>query len=286
MKQRWDVLTVILLLILSVVIYNFAGRDKAKSVREGEVTIAPHKVIYKFKLDSVSPGVALNSVDGEMYFEQDDTCEAWTTDHKLSMKYYYNDQPVVINKSHYVAFENKNRKEFSFSSERKDSDGEEEKLRGSIEQTDKGFNAVYSRPKELKHKLPKDFFLPTSHAMEIIKRAKAGEKLFKSTVFDGTDLEGPVEVSVFIGKKLSYKDVEKRIKKTKKIDKSLLKGNAWSVRLAVFPINRTKDITPAYETDMVIHENGIISSSLIDYKGFKIKQVLTALDKLKVRDCD
>jgi hypothetical protein len=63
-----------------------------------------------------------------------------------------------------------------------------------------------------------------------------------------------------------------------------LRGPAWNVRLAFFPVRGTEAISD-YEMNAVIHRNGIISDMRVDYKDFSVTQKLVALERLKNTVC-
>jgi hypothetical protein len=44
-------------------------------------------------------------------------------------------------------------------------------------------------------------------------------------------------------------------------------------------------MTPSYEMDMILHDNGVVSWSLVDYKSFRVEQKLLALEKLPPKKC-
>lgn len=251
------------------------------------VVMLSHKALYNFKMTALESGADLVGMQGQMYFEQDDVCDAWTTDHRFSTESHYAEQPPVINTSHYVAYESKDLQQFSFSSERQENGEMTEQLRGSIEAAaDGSVNAVYSRPDDLKYDLPKGYLLPTAHTMEVIRHARAGDRFFNAVVFDGTDAEGPVEINTVIGKKVAADALKKIAAANPKIDATLLTPDAWYVRMAVFPLNNMEDMAPSYEMDMIVHDNGVVSYTLVDYATFKVAQTLTALEKLPPKKCN
>ena len=146
--------------------------------------------------------------------------------------------------------------------------------------------AVYSRPDSLKYDLPAGYLLPTAHTIEVIRHARAGDHFFSVVMFDGTDADGPVEIGTFIGKKVTAEELKKIAAGNNKIDAALLTPEAWHVRMAVFPLKDTEESAPAYEMEMILHANGVISYALIDYKTFVIEQNLTALEKLPTKKCN
>ncbi len=248
--------------------------------------IVAHKVIYELKLASVQTGTSISGVRGQMYYEQDDVCDAWTTDHRFTIRYHYPGQQTLGTTSHFVAYESKDQKQFSFSSERKEDGEMAEQLRGAIEGAEGGLmQVIYSRPGGLKFNLPRGYLLPIAHNMEIIRRAQAGERFFSATLFDGSEADGPVEVGAFIGKKATAEELKKLVGKKDKIDISLLPPEAWHVRMAVFHLKEAQESMPSYEMEIILHSNGVISYALVDYRTHVIEQNLTALEKLPAKKC-
>lgn len=249
--------------------------------------VALHKALYDFRLSSVQSGAGISGISGKMYYEQDDNCDAWTTDHRFRVEYQYPERRPVENTSHYVAFESKDAKQFYYSSEREENGAQVEQLRGAVKPHEDGSaEAAYSRPDDLSYDLPKGYLLPTQHTFETLRHAAAGDKFFNAVMFDGTDADGPVEINAFIGKKLTADEIKKLSADNPKIDASLLAGDAWRVRMAVYPLKEEKSMSPAYEMELILHANGIVSWSLVDYKSFKVEQKMLALEKLPAKSCN
>jgi hypothetical protein len=251
------------------------------------INIATHRALYEFRLASASAGAGIVGIKGRMYFEQDDVCEAWTTEHRFASSYQYAEREAEIDSSHYVAYEAKDQSQFSFSSEREEDGETTEKLRGSVEiAADGSATAVYALPEDLRYGLPKGYMLPTTHTMEVIRHARAGDTFFNAVMFDGTDAEGPVEIGTFIGKKAAIDEITGIAEADKKkIDATLLTPDAWHVRMAIFPMKEDDEITPVYEMDMILHDNGVVSRVLIDYRTFRVEQNLSALERLPEKKC-
>jgi hypothetical protein len=251
------------------------------------VDIALHKALYTFKMVSATPGAGLDDVSGKLYFEQDSTCDAWTTEHRMTNVYQYAEAGSVTDTDRYTAFESKDGQQFSFNGDDQENGGDTIQLRGTIEKNPAGTaKAVYSRPEGTAYDLPAGYLLPTGHTMEIIRHARAGDHYFSAVMFDGTDADGPVEIGTFIGKKATPAELQKIADSNPKIDKALMTPDAWHVRLAVFPLKDTAESEPAYEMEMVLHDNGVVSYALIDYKAFIIEQDLAALEKIPAKKCD
>jgi hypothetical protein len=258
----------------------------ANGAPAASIHIALHKALYAFRLVSAEPGAGLDDVSGKLYFEQDATCDAWSTEHRMTTVYQYADTEPVTDADRYTAFETKDGQQFSFNADGQENGEETDQLRGSVEKDAGGAaKAVYSRPDGTAYDLPSGTLLPTAHTMEVIRHARAGDHFFSAVMFDGTDADGPVEIGTFIGKKATAEELKKIADSNKKIDAALMTPDAWHVRMAVFPLKDAAESLPVYEMDMVLHDNGVISHALVDYKSFVIEQNLTALEKLPAKKC-
>lgn len=252
----------------------------------GETDIALHKVLYEINMISVASGAGVVGIHGTMYYEQGAACDAWTTDQRFTMEYQYPERSPVNNTNHYVAWESKDGQSFEFNSEREENGRPAEFLRGSVPRNADGTGqAKYTRPGELKFDLPKGYFLPTQHTAEVLRHARAGDKFFSAILFDGTDEEGPVEITTAISGKVTPDEVKKLFAQDAgKIDLSLFASDAWHVRMAVFPL-KDEDMMPSYEMDIILHGNGVVSHSIVDYKTFKVEQRLKTAERLPPPKC-
>jgi hypothetical protein len=267
---------------------GFAAGKAAPATPAG--SFAPHKALYDLKLVSVSSGAGITDIRGNMLYEQDDACDAWTTDHRFTIEYYYPERPASVNTTHYVSWEAKDQSQFQFSSERQENGAPVEQLRGAVTRSaDAAAVAEFSRPEDLYYELPKGYVLPSFHTQELIRYAREGRQTYHSVLFDGSDKDGPIEVNAIITGKLSPDEVLRRVasvpKQGEKMDKELLSADAWLVRMAVFPTADAENMSPTYEMNMVLHGNGVVSHVLVDYKSFKVEQKLTAVEPLPQKPC-
>lgn len=257
---------------------------------DADVVMASHKAIYDFRMIGVASGQGgISDIRGSMYYEQDDSCDAWTTDHRFTSDYYSPERPVMRSNSQYASWESKDGRQLQFSSERQENGESVENLRGAVERRDDGTaTAQYTRPENLSYELPKGYLLPTQQMIETIRHARAGDKFYNVVMFDGTDADGPVEVNTFIGKPATPEEIAAIRANSDKIDAHLLAAPAWHVRMAVFPLYPKDGVDgslPSYEMDLILHDNGVISDAVVDYKQFKVGQKLTALESFSPKPC-
>lgn len=265
---------------------GFAVTSRAFVAAPPVEELVSHKALYDLKMTSVQSGAGIAGVEGQMYYEQSDDCDAWTSEHRFTVDYIYPERGASTTTSHYVSWEGKDAKQFYFNSTREEGGREPEQLRGTMNVNDDGSaSADYGRPEGLSYKLAPGYFLPMAHTLAVVQHARAGDKLFNAIVFDGTDADGPVEINTFIGKKAAPAEMDAIAAANPKIDKTLLMGDAWHVRMSYFPVKDDESATPAYEMDMILHANGVVSDVLVDYKSFKVRQSLSALEKIPHRKC-
>lgn len=246
------------------------------------MAIQPHKALYDIKLKSAKNGSQVINIGGKMYYQLQHSCDQWITDHRFALDYEYADAAPLRITSDFSTVESQDGRSFDFTSRRR-RDGEiYQELRGKAMLDAKGVGrAVYTQPDDLAFDMPKKAYFPTQHTKELLAAARAGKKFLAATVFDGTDEEGPVDITALIGAR-----VEKAafIKASASLDTDILDVPGWRIHLAFFP-QKAPDGTADYELTMVLHENGIISDMTIDYDDFSVTQTLTALEKLKPEEC-
>lgn len=242
--------------------------------------IIPHKALYDISMVSSSNGSQIINISGNMYFEWKPTCEAWVTDHRFNLTYEYADSPAMRITSDFSTWEQYDGKLFNFSS-RRSRDGElYEEIRGQAVRNEDGTGqAIYTMPADLTFDLPKDFVFPMQHTVDVVSVMSAKKPSFVNKVlFDGSDIDGPIEVNAFIGKEAN---AMARVTMASKIDGTLLNGKARDVQMAFFPLIDEELFAADYEMNALFHENSIISDMYIDYNEFVIRQKLVALEKIE-----
>lgn len=243
--------------------------------------IAPHKALYRIEMVQKRSGSQLLNISGDMFFEWKPGCDAWTTDHRFQLRYEYPDSPPMRITSDFTTYERFNGDGFDFNSRRR-RDGElYEELRGRATHDADGGRAIFSIPAGLTFDLPQGTLFPMAHSLAVLRAARAGQKFFNATIFDGSDGDGPIDVNAFIGKVV---DATTIVAASPAIDATLIQSPAWNVRLAFFPL-ASDEPESDYEMSIVMHDNGVISDMYVDYKDFAVTQRLIGLESVKREDC-
>jgi hypothetical protein len=253
------------------------------NVAHAVTPLVGHKAVYDIKLLSSKNGSQIVGIGGQMTFSWQPSCDGWITDSSFKLRYDYADTDPSFIESHFTTHESKDHKELQFSSRRINNGKDDEKIRGSA--TTK--KALYILPKPETHIFAPATIFPTKHTLNLIDAARTGKKFIVAHVFDGSDIEGVMDISTVIGKpQIGQLFVRPTQDKTelKSVDQTLLKGTSWPLRMAFFAVTEEQP-NADYEMSLVLHENGIISDMIIDYSDFTIRQKLVSLKAIPNEGC-
>ncbi len=244
--------------------------------------LAPHRAVYNISMTENRSGSQIINVSGKMVFEWTSTCDAWVSKHDFDLYYDYADTPGLRVTSSYDTYEPFSGESMTFATRKFQKGRIYEEIRGqAIKNEDGSVTVNFNEPAEETLSLPKSIMFPTQHTIEVISRLDRKGDFMTRSIYDGSDLEGPVEISAFIGKKvpadtLKLEDlVEKH---------ALLKSPAHRARLSFFPPDLER-ATAEYQMDINLHENGVISNMIVEYDEFTIQQALTKIQPLE-RQCE
>lgn len=243
--------------------------------------LAPHKALYDIDLVATHSGSQILNISGKMSYEWKPDCEGWVTGHKFQLRYDYADAPGMNIASDFSTYESFDGTSFNYASSRS-RDGEiYQQIIGHADMGKEGGKAIFRSPEALKYDLSKGTLFPMAHTIELLRHAARGDKFYSAQIFDGSDQEGPIEINSFIGRESA---MPASLADNPKVDRDMLAGKAWSVRMAVFPVKDEEEESD-YEMTMNFHDNGVISDMLIEYDDFSVKQRLVALEKIPAESC-
>jgi hypothetical protein len=248
----------------------------------GKAGLTPHKALYDIKMVARHSGATVLNISGQMFYEWEQDCEAWISNHKFNLYYEYADSPAMHITSDFSTYENFDGKNFEFTSRRERNGELYQEIRGNAELDDKGKGlAHYKSPESITYTLRKNTQFPMAHTISVLKAIKEGKKFYNATIFDGSDEDGPVEINTFIGEDIN---ALANIKPSSNLDTTLLNLPAKSVRMAFFPLKDNASESE-YEMTITLLENGIISDMLVEYKEFSVSQKLIAVEAINLDEC-
>ena len=268
--------------LVSMALTLCGGSAVAAPPARPAVDVQPHKALYDMTLETAKPNSGVVGATGSLAYQWGESCDGWTIEqrYKLNMQ-YEQDQPVDIN-SNFVTWESKDGKTYRFNERRTRNGQLDEDIKG-----DAGFKgakgaggAVFTRPKDQNFDLPAGALFPTAHTLLLIRKAQEGEHYLAADVFDGSSVDGAVDISAVLGPRIDAKAHPA----STDVKSPLIDRPSWNIRMAFFP-ESGKDENPDYELGMRLMDNGIASEMTIDYGDYVIKAKLKEIQALPKPNC-
>ncbi|TVQ83959.1 MAG: DUF1849 family protein [Micavibrio sp.] len=250
------------------------------------VYLAPHEAAYTLRMTERQPGGALVNINGEMAHKFLDECDGWATTQSFVLHYIFQNGNSVSEEKRFTNWEAKDGSALNFAADTSINGKKTERLRGlATRNADGSGRAVFQIPEDTGFDLTAGTLFPSRYVTELLKHAKAGQKIYNNLWFDGADKNGPVEVNSFVfSPALPATVTAAAYKDNPEIDTELLGGTAWNMRLAFFSPEEKSGL-PDLEMEIVLHDNGVVSAATIHFKNFTLTETLGKLQKLEKPDC-
>ena len=268
-------------LILALFAYpSVAGSTVENPTKtEFERQLIPHRAVYSMQLNSEDDTGPLEGARGAMTYSFQDRCEGWEVETKVFLVLSYSGRPDVESTRTFRTWETKDGLDFRFNVVEAQNGQPEPEIKGVavLDGKNQGGVAEYTKPRALKVQLPKGTVFPTEHIGLLVDQAAAGAYHFGKTVFDGSALKNPYEISAIIGKPRPEATAMARLK--------LPDARQWRARMAYFPV-RDKTQTPEFELTVQFREDGIVSQLIQDFGDYTIEANLDQIEILPLApDC-
>ncbi|WP_186455982.1 cell envelope integrity EipB family protein [Nitrospirillum pindoramense] len=256
-----------------------SGGPMAATVMALGAQMSPHRAAYRLTLASSREGSRVTGVVGAMNFAWNDVCRGWTTEQRFQIRFLYSEADDQEMTTSYTTWEAKDGSVYRFNVRKQTSGQPDEEMKGvATLNGEAGGVAHFERPKPLDVELAPGTVFPTAHTLLLIDQARRGDTpVYVRPVFDGSEAEEAGPVSAVIGQ-------AKPLAKDAVVVAALHKDKAWPVHLAFFA-NDEQQALPDYDTAMMLMDNGIVQSMLIDYGDFKVRAELVALEPLPKPAC-
>lgn len=245
--------------------------------------IASHLAVYDIKLDRAQSVSDIKSGIGKLVIElKGSACTGYEVAFRFVTQLTYENGSNVVIDSRGENFESGDGKAFDFSNTTYQNNKLTEDTKGIASHRDGQLAVKLTKPEPGEINLADDIIFPAQHIQRLVEKAKAGETLVTSTVYEGVEggkealditavisKEKPVEK----GQSLAYQELED------------MKLRRWYVSLSYFNTDQTGDATPQWQNSFLLYENGISRQFTFDYGDFALKGKLKNLDLLPQEDC-
>ena len=256
----------------------FAGKEPNK--------LAAHRAIYEMTLDDARSASGITGIDGRMVFEfTGSECDGYSLNMRMVTQMTDSQGQTNLTDLRSSTWEQGDGQKFRFQSAQylNDKLGDVTMGRAVRETPNEAVQVKLSQPSTAELNLSGPLLFPTQHSFALIAAARTGQGLFQARVYDGSEKGQKVyDTTAFIGSEVQPGDDPKLEQVAK--DKGLGELPSWPVSIGYFEA-KGGDLTPSYQIDFRLYENGVSRELLIDYGDFSIHGTLTSLEYLKAPEC-
>jgi len=249
--------------------------------------LVPHRAIYEMTLDEALSASGITGIDGRMVFEfTGSPCDGYSLNMRMVTQMTDSQGEINLTDLRSSTWEQGDGKKFRFQSAQYLNDKLGDVTMGrAVRDTPKApVEVKLSQPSRSELNLTGPVFFPTQHSIALIEKALAGQKVFQARIYDGSEKGRKVyETTAFIGVEVKPGSEGTKLEAPAK-ENRLGDMPSWPVSIGYFD-QTNGDLTPSYQIDFRLYENGVSRELLIDYGDFSIHGTLTSLEYLKVKDC-
>jgi len=280
----WRVL--LLLLAVPLVGGTLAGHAHALAAKEPGKLVA-HRAIYEMTLDDARTASGITGIDGRMVFEfTGSECDGYSLNMRMVTQMTDSQGQTNLTDLRSSTWEQGDGQKFRFQSAQylNDKLGDVTMGRAVRESPNEAIKVKLSQPSRAELNLSGQVLFPTQHSLALINAARSGQSLFQARIYDGSEKGRKVyDTTAFIGRKVEAGADADKLEPAAK-EKGLDQLVSWPVSIGYFEL-KGGDLTPSYQIDFRLYENGVSRELLIDYGDFSIHGTLTALEYLKPAEC-
>jgi len=262
-----------------------ADRAQAFAGKESNKLVA-HRAIYEMTLDDARSASGITGIDGRMVFEfTGSECDGYSLNMRMVTQMTDTQGQTNLTDLRSSTWEQGDGQKFRFQSAQylNDKLGDITMGRAVRESPKEAVKVKLSQPSAAELDLSGPLLFPTQHSFALIAAARTGQGLFQARVYDGSEKGQKVyDTTAFIGTEVQPGSDPKLEQVAQ--DKGLGELASWPVSIGYFEA-KGADLTPSYQIDFRLYENGVSRDLLIDYGDFSIHGTLTSLEYLKATEC-
>ena len=262
-----------------------AGHAQALAAKEPNRLVA-HRAVYEMTLKDAHSASGITGIDGRMVFEfTGSACDGYSLNMRMVTHMTDSQGQTNLTDLRSSTWEQGDGEKFRFQSAQylNDKLGDVTMGRAVRERPNNAVKVKLSQPAHAELNLPGRVLFPTQHSLALIDAARVGAVLFQARIYDGSEKGQKVyETTAFIGK-TGQPGGDAELESAAK-EKGLGELASWPVSIGYFE-PKEGDLTPSYQIDFRLYENGVSRELLIDYGDFSIHGTLTGLEFLKSTEC-
>ncbi len=228
--------------------------------------ILPHRATYDLTYRILGGGDAGSTATGTVQWTTQDHCETWMF-HELRGLQRVLDEGTREFFSEKLTFEAKDGSWFRFSIESRGSGGEEVSSGEAVAGRSGGpGRIVIEEPEAMEVELPARAVFPVRHLIDILERARNGERIMSHAVFDGTDGAEVDTFSTVVGR------AEESAGQT-----------VWTLHVAIFASGGTGG--PKAQVTARVRDDGVFEKLDLSADNVAIEFELASIEELPRSNC-
>jgi Domain of unknown function (DUF1849). len=243
--------------------------------------LAPHRAVYDLSLKDASESSGIDGMSGRMVYEfSGSACEGYTTKFRFVTQTESGETSRLTDQQT-ITFEDVRRHVFRFDTRSYVDQALDHTTKGEANLADGEVRVDLDEPDREVFGLGKALF-PTEHMIELITRAKNGERFYESRIFDGSDNADEAMLTTTVIGPVKQPDATDR---EAAVAGGLAEAAYWPVVISYFNEKAAGDTRPSYLITFKLYENGVTRDLTMDYGDFVLQGKLAKLEMLPPKPC-
>lgn len=263
-----------------LVFFSLAGLPAGAHAAE----LMPHRAVYDLALTSSLPG--LSGGEGRIVIElRQAECDVFDVDYRFVASFKRDDRTVVTDQQTSTT-EDLRGKIFEFRTETFVDDRPESLIEGRASSGSRSTRVDLDSPEPRSLDIALSVF-PTAHLSDLIDKAKAGERLVETSLFDG-DNEADKRLTTTAIISPMPLDAEGDGRELNSSDPRAPLGGltAWKVHESYYNSDNDADGLPLFQSNYVLYENGVSDALTLDTGDYAFSGGLSTLELLEGPSCE
>ena len=243
--------------------------------------LATHRAVYDLSLKDATERSGISGMVGRMVYEfGGSACEGYTVSFRFVTEIATGDNSRLTDQQT-TTFEDIRNGTYRFVTRSFVDQKLDHEVRGSAKVKGDGLAVELEQPDKIALDLARARF-PTDHMIEMIGKARNGERFYESRIYDGSD-EGDKAMitTTILGEKQPVEGGDAEAKRAGELADDAF----WPVSMSYFEESAEGDGLPVYSIAFKLYENGVTRDLTMDYGDFVLEGRLAQLDMYEPEPC-
>ena len=243
--------------------------------------LAAHRAVYDLSLKDASERSGISGMVGRMVYEfNGSVCEGYTVSFRFVTEIATGEDSRLTDQQT-TTFEDVRKGTFRFVTRSYVDQKLDHEVRGSATVQGDGLEVDLERPDKAEFDIDMARF-PTEHMIELIDKARRGERFYESRIYDGSDeADKALITTTILGEKQPVEGNDAEAKRAGELADDAF----WPVSMSYFEDESEGDGLPVYSIAFKLYENGVTRDLTMDYGDFVLEGQLAQLDLYEPEPC-